>query len=379
MSVFAYHAAFRSGLNEPPGNPGLVGRILMNLDLGLYLFFALSGYLICRPWLTSAVGPDSGRDWKAYGTQRLLRIVPPLWVLASFIFLAHAGASAAGWTEIRTATWAEALAVFLFVVPQVGRGFTAMMGHAWTLSLELSFYLAVPMLGFAVGPLIRRAESVRRRIAVLLVIVVAIALCSVMARALTPETVAWRRNLVTLGFAFCPGVALALAEVSLGSSARRNLARWSRLPFAVGAVAFALLRAGILGERHDFVPWVSWTAAVAAAASAGCALGFVWASQWADDRIRVPAWPRARTILRSIGRWSYSFYIVHQALILLVADVLGVSTPWVSFVVLLTVGFPVTTAVAALAYRFIERPSIAWARRSSTVRLRGRLSSGVVG
>src|SRR5687768_12863876 len=95
IGVFIVHAAHMSNyLGTDPG-PRLVSR----LDIGVTLFFLLSGFLLYRPLVASRVlgaRPVRTRD---YARRRFLRIAPAYWVAitALAIFPGMAGIFTDNW------------------------------------------------------------------------------------------------------------------------------------------------------------------------------------------------------------------------------------------------------------------------------------------
>src|SRR4051794_35428513 len=85
LSVLTYHMAFGAALLSTAGGSrdarfadayGPLGHVLANLDLGLFVFFVLSGSLLARPFLRAIVNGDRRPDAVRYLRNRILRIVP---------------------------------------------------------------------------------------------------------------------------------------------------------------------------------------------------------------------------------------------------------------------------------------------------------------
>src|SRR6478609_3087232 len=76
LFVLTTHVGFHSGAALNSTFNGLLSR----LDVGVAIFFVISGFLLFRPhmsgWLTSTPRPRTGRYFK----HRALRILPALWV-----------------------------------------------------------------------------------------------------------------------------------------------------------------------------------------------------------------------------------------------------------------------------------------------------------
>lgn len=135
IAVLTTHTAFQSG--DYLGN-GVWGSLLGRLDVGVALFFVLSGFLLSRPWFArAALGldhPGTGR----YYWKRLLRIYP-VYAVTAVIALGligeNSGASVRDW--VRTLLLAD-----IYTQGSLPHGLTQM----WSLAVEVAFYAVLPLL-----------------------------------------------------------------------------------------------------------------------------------------------------------------------------------------------------------------------------------------
>ena len=160
LAVFTTHAAFWSGAYI---GHGVWGSLLARLDVGVAIFFVLSGFLLSRPYLAHAsVGrplPSLGR----YYWKRALRILP-LYVVTALLALAFIKKNA----HLGVRDWLVTLGLGnTFVDPLLPNGLT----HMWSLAVEACFYVVLPLLMIvAVGR--PRSLNPRRVLALVLVMVV---------------------------------------------------------------------------------------------------------------------------------------------------------------------------------------------------------------
>ncbi|HEY4378515.1 MAG TPA: acyltransferase, partial [Acidimicrobiales bacterium] len=140
------------------GNRGLWGKFLARGDVGVTVFFVISGYLLYRPFARALLRGTERPGTKRYLRHRLVRIVPLYWVVivASFLFAPAAGGAAEVaathvplWTMLRFASftqvyWRDSLA--------------GPFPQAWSLAVEMSFYLFLPLLAWLLA---RRAAGDR--------------------------------------------------------------------------------------------------------------------------------------------------------------------------------------------------------------------------
>ncbi len=321
LSVLAYHVAFALGGFDGPAGPWLV-----HLNVGVALFFVLSGFLLARPFAAARLRGDAWPDVGAYGLRRALRIVPAYWVALPVVLLVT---GAAARPEL-----------FLFAQVYSAETFTAGIGQAWTLCVEVAFYAFLPLWALA-----RRRSTLRGELAAL--------------AALFAAGVAWKAGVaedatrVAWPPAFLDHFALgmAVAAVSVVRPVRVPAAALLALAAVAGLVALGfaggapgggpVARALIAHEVKGLVAVALLVAALAAAGLPGRVLG---------------AAP-----LRAVGVISYGVYLWH----LLVVEQLA-AAGWAE-----TAGVPLfalsalaaSLVLGAASWVLVERPSIALARR----------------
>ncbi len=134
LAVLTTHTAFQAGDYL---RFGVLGSLLSRLDIGVALFFVLSGFLLARPWLARAATgrphPGVGR----YYVKRLLRIYPVyvVTVVVAFTLIkVNQGRSLGEW--VTTLLLGDS-----YVASRLNQGLTQM----WSLSVEVAFYLVLPL------------------------------------------------------------------------------------------------------------------------------------------------------------------------------------------------------------------------------------------
>ena len=149
MAVLTTHAAFWAGSYT---QHGYWGSLLARLDVGVAIFFVLSGFLLSRPWIARArLGlprPKVGR----YYWKRVLRIFPVYLVTAVIALSLIPENDGLGWAD-----WLKTLTLTnIYFDERLPAGLTQM----WSLSTEVAFYVVLPLLTLiGVG---RRAVRPRR-------------------------------------------------------------------------------------------------------------------------------------------------------------------------------------------------------------------------
>ncbi len=309
---------------------------LWNLNAVIYTFFVLSGYLIGRPFLRFLLDAGKRPDLLAYARNRALRIVPAFLVAFVLTLVVFRPSSSA----------ADLLSVpALLGVPSPSL-LDQYAGLYWSVHVEAVFYVGLGLAFLALAPLVRRPRAVR--VAVLLALCVVVAGLSGADRLLGGQQ-AWNRQEFGQSlFGFVPGLVLALLEPLLVPRLRGL--RWARvipIGLALGCLAGYVILA-VTGEERVLVRTGAYLLL------SGGAVGGALTAQWLGRR---PSRLLDRRPLHWLGERSYSFYLLHYLVLLLVAP-LAVATGHLTtgWAVMVGLGLPLTLALAAVSFRWLERP-----------------------
>ena len=88
--VWGAHHAFGQGARD-----SLVARTIFGGGYGVYVFFALSGYLLYRPLAAAAFGGGKV-DLRRYAINRVLRILPLYYVVVVVLLVVQEGGGTPG-------------------------------------------------------------------------------------------------------------------------------------------------------------------------------------------------------------------------------------------------------------------------------------------
>jgi peptidoglycan/LPS O-acetylase OafA/YrhL len=151
-AVVGTHVGFATGATFTSAWGGMLAR----LDVGVAIFFVLSGFLLFRPHAyavaTGVRRPAAGR----YLWRRGLRILPAYW-LTVVVCLTVVPANA----QVPPADWLRSATLTQIYAP--GHLHEA-LGHTWSLATEAVFYLLLPIVA---GPVLWRRWRPGRTVAVL--------------------------------------------------------------------------------------------------------------------------------------------------------------------------------------------------------------------
>jgi peptidoglycan/LPS O-acetylase OafA/YrhL len=360
LAVVVYHVAGITGYTS-----GAAGWGLARLEVGVTVFFLLSGFLLYRPYaaahLTATTPPRLG----SYLKRRVLRIFPAWWLVLAVV--------AIGFGHLHLDTpWKVAAFASLLHSYDGSLIFSGGLHQAWTLTVELTFYLALPLLAALVA---RRGGTTAQRWRAQLAAVTLLVVGGVAARAAV--LAAWGGS--SLWLSSFPthlalfGLGMGLAVVSAGNEIGAPLSRW--------ATNVAARRAG----------WC-WVAAVACYAVVSTALGLPRQAalvplSFGQELGRHVLYagvaffllapgllaPRAGGVVRrtlrsrplhALGVISYGIYLWHLDWLFQLEGTGGGRADTAHFLRMLGAVVAVTVVCAAVSYVAVEHPAIRLGRRS---------------
>lgn len=153
MLVVGTHAAYTTG-KYTHGYWGLVGA---RMEIGVPMFFVLSGFLLFRPWVKSAA---TGAPWPSvsrYARNRLRRIMPAYAVTVLIAYLIYhfreAGPNPGHtWLGlVRNLTLTQ-----IYTDGYLGKYLHQGLTQMWSLAVEASFYVLLPLLSYVLLVLLCR-------------------------------------------------------------------------------------------------------------------------------------------------------------------------------------------------------------------------------
>ncbi len=362
LAVVVSHAAAEAGLVRQGGEEAVALRYIGNV--GVAVFFVLSGFLLYRPYAAAHLDGTPARPLRVHLRHRLLRIFPAYWVvvMASLVLVDRAGEQTNSLFSVLTLTDIYQPSFYMRAT---------VLGVAWTLTVELAFYLFLPLF----AAVVRRVRGSRqRRLRAELVALVGLAVFGIAYRfavlsdlvRLGPNETAWLPNFFdwfALGMA--AGVAVAWRDGGgrlpgwLCGLADRWLVCWLCAGWgyvvlsAVGAVATYPFQRGEL-------PAVSFVRYQLGGVLA--ALLLLPALLGTPGRSRIDGWLRT-PVMVWLGTVSYGIYLWHLVLMEWLVGVSGIRAFWSLLVLTLILTLP----AAAVSWYALERPLLrlkdGWPRR----------------
>jgi peptidoglycan/LPS O-acetylase OafA/YrhL len=345
--VYIYHLAGDVMRRSQPGyaqslrSNGLF-LVAQILNVGVPLFFVISGFILSLPFAEAQQNLRKPVSLKKYFWRRVTRLEPP-YFLCLLLFFALKVVAARG---SASGLFPNLVASMFYVHNQVFARPSDIDFVAWSLEIEIQFYILAPLLASVFG--IARA-FIRR-----LVLVAGVLLASGVSSLVFSYP---RMQLSLLGYAQYFLVGFLLADLYLNGPKRSKNWAWDFVSITGWSLLLFLL---VRGEAYGawLIPWLILLLYIAAFLGP------------ATNRVVTNLW------IATIGGMCYTIYLLHNYIIAALGTVterIGVGNV---FPVRLLTQFllitPIVLAICALYFRLIERPCMRpdWPTRLKSAFLR---------
>lgn len=325
MAVVMHHCYMKTAIHHSLTLllPACGARALRGLAAGVQVFFVVSGFVIAHSLRDTPVTP---RHCARFILRRQLRLNPPYWTM---LLVASLIGAATTLPAVRAIYGIPAVSTMLCNVLYLQRivGRQDILDVGWTLTLEIQFYLAFVLL-LAIGTRRGRTNSAGP-------------------------------SKPTLALLMATGLAALAANPNITFEARWGVHAW---PFFVAGVLcyWAVqrqIRSSLLAILLVATAASELHFGLRPAVAAGIATtALLWIAGRAN---RLTTWGSGRP-MQFLGRISYSLYLVHMPVIVVLLAVLQpIDTARPALAMLwLAVAVAAAIGVAAVFHRLVEEPSL---------------------
>ncbi len=354
LTVVVYHAVFFNTFFKTAG-----GDYLANLNAGVFIFFVTSGFLLYRPFAAAHLRAGSPVDPRGYAARRIARLYPAYWLVLAFFTFVDPKVNIYGLHGFLLNTSLTQTYV------TIKNPFALGLPPAWSLVVEVSFYLFLPFYATLIGALARSRHALTVELTGLAVLFVGgVAAITAIANGYVPP---WIEVLPQHLAMFALGMLLAvLVSAQWSDAGRARLHRIGRSAWPWWAAAMVAFLAMPTVLHLDPL----------AARSVAQAVGEKFCQMIIGFCIVVPVvlGPQERggirRVLRSrvavyLGLVSYGVYLWHWFLLQAIADRLGWPLYHGNWLAVFAVGLPIVVAFASVSWFGLERPILRLAHRAA--------------
>jgi peptidoglycan/LPS O-acetylase OafA/YrhL len=340
LYVFVYHLSENIEINSSAHQLSVIhenwmAQMTRVLSIGVPLFFVVSGFVLGMPFAEMHLKGGKRVSLKKYFLRRVTRLEPP-YILCLFLLLAVKLVSRGGLAQYLP----HFLASLFYVHNAIYATFSTINVVAWSLEIEVQFYILAPILGlvFLIKPL-----RFRRLVLCLLIMAT-----TCLSHAVANNS---RLALSLAGYAQYFFAGLLLADIHVVSNGRyRPGWAWD----AVSLVGWPL-QLVILTWAPAFVVWIApWlTLLLYQSAFRGVLVRQFWVNP----------------IVTTIGGMCYTIYLLHNYLIyglgMVTERVLIGSAYELRLAIQFALMTPVVLLISGLYFRLVERPCMRpdWPKR----------------
>lgn len=351
--VFLYH------LRWIAGEPKLLFlgidwvEILKRFDIGVCLFFVLSGYLLSGPFW-EGVFNDRWPNLERYAIRRLSRILPAYWCVL-IVFGLFSKSTYSMWGSLALMLQAVGLHTF------ADYSYHGIVPVLWSIGIEIQYYAVLPALFIAANAIARRYRPWIPLILVALIFgsdllwrFADLSLVGRLPGKLLPDGSSPVITASVFYYLKWFGIGIAASGIIRSSLVQWKALHWDLMMCLGVAGVIVAIAFSSEGEWHRVAEW-GWP-------FSAMACGIV---VFSAPRSRLAVTILEHSVMRFLGSISYGLYLWHWPLL---KAVFGGTLPErlgsvKAFFVCGALALLLTITFAWLVYSVIERPAIAWASR----------------
>lgn len=310
-----------------------LARALLAGGFGVFLFFALSAYLLFLPFARATWGDGRPVSLRRYARNRVLRVLPLYYVVVgTYLVLVGEG--------LRDEWWRFALLLESFSPETVAK----VVPPVWSLVVEIHFYLLLPLLAAVLRLL--AGSSLARAVTLVLLLTAGLWAVRLLTVTTADPTAVWRYSLPATACFFGPGLLLALLVVAW--EGRRP--GWTERSLVAEPLLWVAASAALVALVVRRFQWDGLLMPACFLLLGACVLPLR-----SDRGLGVLGWRP----LGVLGLASYSLYLWHEPVVRLLHQ--EVDLPG-GFLGLLAASSAASIAIALISYRLVEVPFLRFRR-----------------
>jgi peptidoglycan/LPS O-acetylase OafA/YrhL len=365
--VVTTHVAYWTGFVHA----GFLGGLAARGDLGVAVFFVLSGFLLSRPWLSAAFEKRPGPSVRRYSVHRAARLLPAYYLALAAVLLTASLIEPLD--DVEPPVTLESVTAHLLLAQAYFGPLFSTFSQTWSLTTEVAFYVLLPALGMFAMHAVRHqppSTSLRR----VLTGCLGGLLFGLLVTGLAAGDVLPFSNRVALSvlghagwFAMGVGVAAMIAAERAGRAPllrhpAYQLLRTSPNLLAAAAGILILIAVTPVAGPREFVDVPSINAVVKELLYALIATAMLLAALSRDAGSSVVLRVLSSPSVRFLGRISYGVFLWHLVVIQWLYAMTGWGLFTGGFWFVLATTTAVTVAVASASYFLLEQRVLSWAR-----------------
>jgi peptidoglycan/LPS O-acetylase OafA/YrhL len=338
----------------------IYGPILAHFNLAVVILFIVSGFLLYRPMVAGRFGGPKAPRIRDYTRRRALRVFPGYWLALTSLAILFPSLVFGPFTHSWWAFYGLLQVYPIYDAPAQCAGSVAYCGipPVWSLSVELSFYVALPFAMLASRRMARgRPRMTALKIELAAIWLLAIGSIFVQHYALTNAGAHWLNlNLLSTFIWFACGMTLAL--LSSAFYHRKVTSPLLRPEVCWGAAIAVFIWVAYL-DNLPIYPDIA-TAGQQITDRVGLALVailLVTPAVFEDHRGGPVHRLLSNPVLKWTGLVSYGIFLYHHTIAGYLSE--KGATDWIpggAFFGLVSATFAITIVVAALSYYLVEKP-----------------------
>jgi peptidoglycan/LPS O-acetylase OafA/YrhL len=336
----------------------LANRLLIRLDFLVALFFLLSAFLLYRPMIAHRTGGAPAPRTTDYARRRFLRLYPAYWVVLTVLALVPGlyGVWSGKWWAFYGLVDFLDFGTIHAACPTYDRYFCG-LPQAWTLNVDLTFYVALPFYAVLTGLFARRRDVRSWMWAELTLLAILAALSLWLGGApFNFRQESWYRfSMLGHFYWFAMGLAIAVVSVAYKETGLPKALRFAEtrpeLCWAGGIAIYLFTLYTFYPAPFTIAPFTdAQYDTLNLIQGVGAALLFLPAVFGNPNR-GLPARILGHPVLMWFGLISYGIYLWHVTIVV----ALGVGGGATDFWTALIYGALLTIPLAAASYYLVER------------------------